>query len=82
MFRETDSVLDEVAASFGVPAVSPDQTLAGLGVDSVAVLRCMTRLQNRFDVAIDVVDMFTATQVRDLVELVAGSIAPTPSEQE
>ncbi|MDJ0105749.1 acyl carrier protein [Rhodococcus erythropolis] len=72
---KTDLVLEEIAASFDVQVLSLDDTLAGLGVDSVRLLRCMTRLQERFDVAIDVVDMFTAVQVRDLVAVCADAVA-------
>jgi acyl carrier protein len=73
-------VLREVAAHFGVPTVSPADTLVGLRAGSVSILRLMAALRDRFDISIDVVDMFQAVAVSDLVVLVADSMSRRPAE--
>lgn len=61
------SVISEVFAPL---EVSLDDTFDDLGATSVSLLRLMVSIQNRFDVTLDVVDMFTVDKVGDLVELV------------
>ncbi|WP_030348948.1 acyl carrier protein [Streptomyces sp. NRRL S-1022] len=69
-----DGVLEEVATSFGLASVSIDDSFVDLRVNSVAVLRLMAALEKRFDIPLDLVDLFQAQAVDDLVELVTSSL--------
>ncbi|MGZ2357922.1 acyl carrier protein [Streptomyces sp. 372A] len=69
-----DGVLEEVATSFGLASVSINDSFVDLRVSSVAVLRLMAALEDRFDIPLDLVDLFQAQTVDDLVELVTNSL--------
>ncbi|MFH9663487.1 acyl carrier protein [Streptomyces sp. NPDC017248] len=69
-----DGVLEEVATSFGLASVSINDSFVDLRVNSVAVLRLMAALEDRFDIPLDLVDLFQAQAVDDLVELVTNSL--------
>ncbi|GAA1329690.1 acyl carrier protein [Saccharothrix algeriensis] len=70
-----DAALDLIAGSMGLPGVRPEQPVAGLHVDSVTLLRVVEALQERFDITVDVVDVFSAEVVGDLVRLVEEAVA-------
>lgn len=61
------SVISEVVSPL---EVSPDSSFDDLEASSVLLLRLMVALQRRFDVVLDVVDMFSVDDVNDLVRLV------------
>lgn len=61
------SVISEVVSPL---EVSPDSSLDDLEASSVLLLRLMVALQQKFDVVLDVVDMFSVDDVGDLVRLV------------
>jgi acyl carrier protein len=65
------SVISEVVSPL---EVSPDSSLDDLEVTSVLLLRLMVALQRRFDVVLDVVDMYSVDDVGDLVRLVEERI--------
>ena len=65
------SVISEVVSPI---QVSPDSTLEDLEVSSVLLLRLMVALQRKFDIVLDVVDMFSVDDVADLVRLVEERI--------
>ena len=61
------AVFSEAFASVEVTAES---TLFDLGANSLDLLRLMNQFQQKFDVLLDVVDMFSAENVGELVQLV------------
>lgn len=61
------SVISEVFAPLEVSLAS---TFDSLGATSVLLLRLMVSIQSRFDVDLDVVDMFTVDDVGQLIRLV------------
>jgi acyl carrier protein len=63
-------VLREAAKVVGVVEVRAEQRVADLKPDSVTLMRLIAALQERFDISIDVVDVFTAETVSDLVDIV------------
>jgi acyl carrier protein len=67
---KSDDVLSVISEVLSPLEVSADSSLGSLGVNSVLVLRMMVALQRRFNVALSVVDMFSADIVGDLVQLV------------
>jgi acyl carrier protein len=69
-----DVVLAEIADVLGLAEVRAEQRMPDLGADSVTLLRLMGVLQERFDISMDVVDIFTAELAGDLVATVEASI--------
>ncbi|MEU1090211.1 acyl carrier protein [Streptomyces sp. NPDC005576] len=65
------SVISEVFAPLEFTLAS---TFDELGATSVSLLRLMVSIQSTFDVDLDVVDMFTVTNVGELVQLVEERI--------
>ncbi|MFG2863844.1 acyl carrier protein [Streptomyces sioyaensis] len=65
------SVISEVFAPL---EVALESTFDELGATSVSLLRLMVSIQSTFDVDLDVVDMFTVTNVGELVQLVEERI--------
>jgi acyl carrier protein len=65
-------VIDEVQRVLNVRDVTPDTPIDAVGADSQALLRLTAALEETFDVSIDIVDMFTARSVADLVDLTTG----------
>jgi mycobactin peptide synthetase MbtE len=70
----TADILGEVARTFGVPEVRADDSFARLGANSVALLRLMSAIQERYDITIDLVDIFQVGNVAELVTLVDKSL--------
>ncbi|MEV6580861.1 acyl carrier protein [Streptomyces sp. NPDC051582] len=65
------SVISEV---FDPLEVTLESTFDDLGATSVSLLRLMISIQSAFDVDLDVVDMFTVSNVGELVQLVEERI--------
>ncbi|MFI5726991.1 acyl carrier protein [Streptomyces cyaneofuscatus] len=68
-----DDILREVAKSFELPTVNPADSFTDLQQNSLAVLRMMVALEKRYGVGIDLVDVFSAASVADLVQLVQAA---------
>ncbi|MBM7442867.1 acyl carrier protein [Streptomyces sp. HB132] len=68
--EKSDDVMSVVSEEFAPLEVSPDSTFDDLTADSVSLLRLMVAIQSKFDVDLDVVDMFTVGNVGDLIQLV------------
>lgn len=66
------SVISEV---FAPAEVSPESTFDDLGASSLHLLRLVSSFNRRFDVALDVVDMFSVDNVGDLIRLVEERMA-------
>lgn len=71
---ELMSVISEVFAPL---EVSPESTLDSLEATSISLLRLMASIQSRFDVELDVVDMFTVGDIGELIQLVKERMTPT-----
>jgi acyl carrier protein len=74
--------MSAISEVFAPAEVSPDSTLDDLGADSVSLLRLMASIQRRFDVVLDVVDMYSVNDVGELIRLVEermtrSGLAPT-----
>ncbi|WP_369174966.1 acyl carrier protein [Streptomyces sp. R28] len=69
----TAETLREVAKAFGVPEVKGEDHFAQLGANSVSLLRLMSALQEKYDITIDLVDIFQARTVAELVVLVENA---------
>ena len=65
-----EGTLAEVARTFDLPNVSFGDSFADLRTKSFAVLRLKVALEKRFDISVDLVDIFTAKIVADLVDMV------------
>lgn len=68
--EKSDDLISLLSEVFAPLEVSLDSTLDGLEATSVTLLRLMVSIKRRFDVDLDVVDMFTVDDVGDLVRLV------------
>ncbi|MET7621987.1 acyl carrier protein [Streptomyces sp. NPDC005408] len=62
--------MSAISEVFAPLEVSLDNTFDDLGATSVSLLRLMVSIQSRFDVTLDVVDMFTVGNVGELIHLV------------
>jgi len=71
----TAEILGEVARSFERPEVGVDDDFAQLGANSVALLRLMSAIQEKYDISIDLVDILQIENVAELVKLVNESLA-------
>jgi acyl carrier protein len=67
---QSEDVMSVIFEVFSPLEVSLDKSFDDLEANSVLLLRLMAALQRRFDVVLDVVDMFTVEDVGDLVRLV------------
>ena len=72
----SDDVLSVISDVFSPREVLPNSKIGALEADSVSLLRLMVVLQRRFNVTLDVVDMFNADDVGDLVRLVEERVRP------
>lgn len=72
--EKSDDLISVISEVFAPLEVSLDSTLDGLEATSVLLLRLMVTIQRRFDVELDVVDMFTVDNIGDLVQLVEERI--------
>ncbi|MBB5960729.1 acyl carrier protein [Saccharothrix tamanrassetensis] len=79
MADEVDAVgsgaLEVIADAMGVADVRPEQSMSDLHPDSATLLQVVGALQERFDITFDVVDVFSAEVVGDLVRLVREAVA-------
>jgi acyl carrier protein len=78
---QSDELLSAISEVFAPTHVTPDSTLDELEATSLHLLRLMSSLQHKYNIALDVVDMFTVENVDDLIRLVeervaAGGLAP------
>ena len=77
----SDEVVTIVSDVFDVKGVSPDRNFDDLEATSVLFLRLMLAIQGRFDIELDVVDMYSVDYVADLIQLVEERVpqrgAPT-----
>jgi acyl carrier protein len=67
-----------VAEELGVPAasVSPDADLREVeGADSVKVLRVIARVERQYDVELEDEDVFGASAIRDVAEVVERALS-------
>lgn len=67
---KSDDLMSVISEAFAPAEVTPDSTLFDLGATSLSLLRLMASLQRRFDVALDVVDMYSVDSIGELVRLV------------
>lgn len=67
-------VLAVISDVFAPLEVLPDSSFDDLEANSVLLLRLMVALQRKFDIDLDVVDMFTVDNVVQLVQLVEERI--------
>lgn len=74
--EQSDDLMSVISEVFAPLEVSPDSTFDDLTADSVSLLRLMVAIQSKFDVDLDVVDMFTVGDVGELIDLVEGRMAP------
>lgn len=74
---QSDDLMSVISEVFAAEEVSPDSTFEDLGATSVLFLRLMVSLQRKFDVALDVVDMFSVDDVADLIRLVEERMTRT-----
>jgi acyl carrier protein len=65
-----DDLMSAIAGVFAPVEVSPHSTFDELGATSVSLLRLMVAIQSRFNVVLDVVDMFSVDEVGGLIRLV------------
>jgi acyl carrier protein len=72
--EQSDDLMSVISEVFAPLEVSLDSTFNGLGATSVSLLRLLVSIQSRFDVDLDVVDMFSVDDVGDLIRLVEGRI--------
>ncbi|MER5570522.1 acyl carrier protein [Streptomyces goshikiensis] len=75
--EQSDKLMSVISEVFAPLEVSLDSTFDDLGATSVSLLRLMVSIQSAFDVDLDVVDMFTVTNVGELVQLVEERV-PAP----
>jgi acyl carrier protein len=71
-------VTEIVSQELGVPAstVTPDANLREVeGADSVKVLRVIAKIERRYDVELEDEDIFGASSVRDVADVVARAVA-------
>lgn len=68
--KQSDDLMSVISEVFAPFEVSLDSTFDDLEATSVSLLRLMVSIQSRFDVHLDVVDMFTVGDVGELVQLV------------
>jgi phthiocerol/phenolphthiocerol synthesis type-I polyketide synthase E len=74
-------ILHEVAELTGNPSVSLDDSFLQLGGDSLKAILLASAIEERFDIAIDIVDVFQSETFRELSQLVADVAARTASER-
>ncbi|MER5950472.1 acyl carrier protein [Streptomyces sp. NPDC001904] len=75
--EQSDALMSEISEIFSPLEVSRDSTFADLGATSVSLLRLMVSTQTKFNVDIDVVDMFTVDTVGEFISLVEERIPQT-----
>ena len=68
--NQPDELMSVISEVFDAEEVSLESTFNSLDATSVTLLRLIVVLKSRFDVDLDVVDMFTVDTVNDLVLLV------------
>ncbi len=68
--ERSDAVMSVLSDVFAPAEISPESTFDDLQATSVSLLRLMVSLQRKFDVDLDVVDMFGVKDVGDLIRLV------------
>lgn len=73
-------ILHEVAELTGNPSASLDDSLLQLGGDSLKAILLASAIEERFDIAIDIVDVFQSESFRELSQLVADLAGQTASE--
>lgn len=73
--EKSDDLISVISEVFAPLEVSPDSTFDGLEATSVSLLRLMASIRRKFDVDLDVVDMFTVDDVGDLIRLVEERMA-------
>lgn len=76
-----DFILHEVAELTGNPSASLDDSLLQLGGDSFKAILLASAIEERFDITIDIVDVFQSESFRELSQLVADMAARTASER-
>jgi acyl carrier protein len=74
---QPDDLMSVISEVFAPLEVSPDSTFDGLEATSVSLLRLMVSIQRRFDVDLDVVDMFAVDDIGDLIRLVEERMTRT-----
>jgi len=72
---QSDELLSVISEVFAPTEVSLDSTLDDLEATSLHLLRLMSSLQYKFNIALDVADMFTVKDVGDLIRLVEERMA-------
>lgn len=65
-----DDVMVVISEVFAPREVSVDSSFDDLEADSVLMLRLMVALQRKFNVVLDIVDMFDVEVIGDLLRLV------------
>lgn len=74
---QSDEFMSVIAEVFSTADISPDSTFNDLEANSVKLLQLIVALKSKFDVDIDVVDMFTVGTVGDLALLVKDRVPQT-----
>lgn len=69
--NHAEHVIAELTRVTDVAAITPDMALDDLHLTSEATLRLLMALEKRFGVTIDIVDLFTAEKVDELIALAA-----------
>ncbi len=77
--QQPEHVLSVISEVFAPAEVSPSSTFDDLEATSVLLLRLMVSLQHEFDVELDVVDIFSVTDVAELIRLVEERMARSGS---
>lgn len=74
-------ILDEVAALTGVETVAPEDCFLEIGGDSLKAILLASAIEERFDIAVDLVDIVSSESFRELSRLVAASAATSNPER-
>ncbi|WP_280382540.1 acyl carrier protein [Nocardia wallacei] len=75
----TDQIADTVLAAFRTELdseVRPGDSISELSsIDSVKLMRLITRIEDHYDISLDDDTVFTVTTVGDLVDLITTTVA-------
>ena len=66
----SEAICMEVARAFDVDHVSPETSLSQLGAQSAGILSLYSRLTVEMNYEVDIVDLFVADRVSDIVAVV------------
>lgn len=70
-----DTVAVIVADVLGFDQVEPDEDLFALGMTSLTAIRIISRVNDLFDIELDLLAAFDALTVRGLVDIASNQVA-------